>query len=170
LEDKNKRMFWAIFMATFFAMFGETIPLSFQPQFISGLGVSAAVLTLIYNIRNVIQTLLRLVAGTISDSLGKKNMMLFGLALFAMVPFMYSVATTPWMPIAAMIASGLALSIYFPPSEAMASELFPPEKAGEAMGKFHLSWAVSSVIGPVVGGLIASQFSSYRPLFVISGS
>lgn len=169
MEDKNKRIFWAIFMATFFAMFGETIPMSFQPQFISGLGVSAAVLTLIYNIRNVIQTLLRLVAGTISDSLGKKNMMLFGLALFAMVPFMYSVATTPWMPIAAMIASGLALSIYFPPSEAMASELFPPEKAGEAMGKFHLSWAVSSVIGPVVGGLIASQFSSYRPLFVISG-
>ncbi len=156
-------------MATFFAMFGETIPMSFQPQFISGLGVSAAVLTLIYNIRNVIQTFLRLIAGTISDSLGKKNMMLFGLALFAMVPFMYSVATTPWMPIAAMIASGLALSIYFPPSEAMASEQFPPEKAGEAMGKFHLSWAVSSVIGPIVGGFIASQFSNYRPLFVISG-
>lgn len=60
-------------MATFFAMFGETIPMSFQPQFISDLGVSAAVVTLIYNIRNVIQTFLRLVAGTISDSLGKKN-------------------------------------------------------------------------------------------------
>ncbi len=82
-------------MATFFAMFGETIPMSFQPQFISDLGVSAAVVILIYNIRNVIQTFLRLAAGTISDSLGKKNIMLFGLALFAMVPFMYSVATTP---------------------------------------------------------------------------
>ncbi len=42
--------------------------------------------------------------------------MLFGLALFAMVPFMYSVATTPWMPITAMMVSGLTLSIYFPPS------------------------------------------------------
>lgn len=60
-------------MATFFAMFGETIPMSFQPQFISDLGVSAAVVTLIYNIRNVIQIFLRLAAGTISDSLGKKN-------------------------------------------------------------------------------------------------
>jgi hypothetical protein len=41
LEEKNKRIFWAIFMTTFFAMFGETIPMSFQPQFISGLWVCA---------------------------------------------------------------------------------------------------------------------------------
>jgi len=169
LEEKNKRIFWAIFLATFFAMFGETIPMSFQPQFIGSLGVSAAAVTLIYNIRNIIQTVLRLASGTISDSLGKKNMMLFGLALFALVPFIYSVATKPMMAIVANMASGFALSIYFPPSEALASELFPPEKAGEAMGKFHLSWAVSSVIGPVVGGFIASQFAGYRPLFVISG-
>lgn len=156
-------------MATFFAMFGETIPLSFQPQFIGSLGLSAALVTLVYNIRNVIQTFLRLASGTISDSLGKKNMMLFGLALFALVPLIYSVATDPWLPVIAMMASGLALSIYFPPSEALASGLFPPEKAGEAMGKFHMSWAISSVIGPAVGGFIASYFVGYRPLFLISG-
>ncbi len=125
MEKKSQRVFWAIFMATFFAMFGETIPLSFQPQFIGSLGLSAAVVTLIYTIRNVIQTFLRLAAGSISDSLGKRNMMLFGLALFALVPFIYSVATNPWLPVVAMMASGLAMSIYFPPSEALASELFP---------------------------------------------
>jgi MFS family permease len=156
-------------MATFFAMFGETIPQSFQPLFIRNLGVSAAVITLIYNIRNVIQTLLRLVAGTISDSLGRRNMMLFGLALFALVPFIYSVSTNPYLPIVAMMASGLALSIYFPPSEAYASSLFPDEKAGEAMGRYHMSWAVSSVVGPAIGGYIASSFFDYKTIFVISG-
>jgi MFS family permease len=169
LDKKNLRIFWAIFFATFFAMFGEGIPLSFQPLFIKGLGVSAATITLIYNIRNIIQTFLRLVAGTISDSLGRRNMMLFGLALFALVPFIYSVATNPWLPIVAMTASGLALSIYFPPSEAYASSLFPPEKAGEAMGNYHLSWAISSVIGPFIGGYIASKLLDYRTIYVISG-
>ncbi|MCK4439315.1 MFS transporter, partial [Candidatus Bathyarchaeota archaeon] len=118
LEGKAQRIFTAIFFATFFAMFGETIPQSFQPLFIAGLGVTPAVVALIYNIRNVVQTLLRLVAGTISDSLGRKNMMLFGMALFAVIPFIYSVAQTPTLPIVAMFVSGLALSIYFPPSEA----------------------------------------------------
>ena len=169
MDKKNLRIFWAIFFATFFAMFGDTIPQSFQPQFISQLGVSAAIITLIYNIRNVIQTILRLVSGTISDSLGKRNMMLFGLALFALVPFLYSVATNPWLPIIAMTASGLALSIFFPPSEAYASSLFPPEKTGEAMGRFHMSWAVSSVIGPSIGGYLASHFLDYKTIYVFSG-
>ena len=71
MDEKNRRIFWAIFLATFFAMFGETIPMSFQPLFIKNLGLSAAVITLIYNIRNIIQTLLRLIAGTFSDSVGK---------------------------------------------------------------------------------------------------
>ena len=72
-------------MATFFAMFGETIPSSFQPLFISNLGISAASIAFIYNIRNIIQTFLRLVAGALSDSLGRRNMMLFGLALLSLV-------------------------------------------------------------------------------------
>jgi len=169
LDGKAQRVFTAMLFATFFAMFGETIPQSFQPLFIAGLGVTPAVVALIYNIRNVIQTLLRPIAGTISDSLGRKNMMLFGMALFAIVPFIYSVAQTPTLPIVAMFVSGLALSIYFPPSEAYASSLFPPEKAGEAMGRYHMSWAVSSVIGPAIGGFLAGVFTDYRSLFVLSG-
>jgi len=169
LEPKNIRIFWAIFFATFFAMFGDTLPQSFQPLFIAGLGVSPAVIALIYNIRNVIQTFLRLVAGTLSDTLGRRNLMMFGLALFVVVPFLYSVAANPWIPVFAMVASGFAVSIYFPPSEAYASSLFPPEKAGEAMGRFHMSWAVSSVVGPSVGGFLVSFVPGYRTLFVFAG-
>jgi len=169
LDRKNVRIFWGIFLATFFAMFGDTIPQSFQPLFIAGLGVSPAVIALIYNIRNVIQTLLRLVAGTLSDTLGHRRLMLVGLALFAVVPFLYSIAANPWVPVVAMMASGIALSIYFPPSEAYASSLFPPEKAGEAMGRYHMSWAVSSVIGPSVGGFLVGLVPSYRTMFVFAG-
>jgi len=169
LDRKAQRVFAAILFATFFAMFGETIPQSFQPLFIASLGVTPAAVALIYNIRNVLQTLLRLVAGTISDSLGRKNMMLFGMALFAIVPFIYSVAQTPTLPVVAMFVSGLALSIYFPPSEAYASSQYPPEKAGEAMGRYHMGWAVSAIIGPAAGGFLVRFFPDYRPLFVLSG-
>ena len=40
MEGKAQRIFTAIFFATFFAMFGETIPQSFQPLFIASLGVT----------------------------------------------------------------------------------------------------------------------------------
>ncbi len=169
MDEKSKGTFTAITLATFFAVFGETIPQSFQPLFIAGLGVTPAVVALIYNVRNVIQTLLRLIAGTLSDSIGRKNMMLFGVALFAVTPYIYSIAQTPALPVVAMLVSGLALSVYFPPSEAYASSLFPPEKTGEAMGRYHMSWAASAVIGPAVGGYLVRFFPGYRPLFVVSG-
>lgn len=168
LDKKSERVFLAIFFATFFAMFGETLPLSFQPLFIRNLGLSASLLTLLYNIRNIIQTVLRLVAGTLSDALGRRNMMIFGLALFALVPFIYSIAQNPWTAAVAMMISGFALSIYFPPSEAYASSLFPPERAGEVMGRYHMSWAISSVIGPSIGGFIAG-YLGYRMIFTIAG-
>jgi MFS family permease len=168
LDKKNERVFLALFFATFFAMFGETLPLSFQPLFIRNLGLSASLLTLLYNIRNIIQTVLRLIAGTISDALGRRNMMIFGLTLFALVPFIYSIAQNTWIAAVAMMTSGFALSIYFPPSEAYASSLFPPEKSGEVMGRYHMSWAISSVIGPSIGGFIAG-YLGYRMIFTIAG-
>ena len=76
MERKNYSIFLAIFLGTFFAMFGDTVPQSFQPIFIASLGVSPAIIALMYNIRNIVQTLLRFVAGTLSDSLGRRNMML----------------------------------------------------------------------------------------------
>jgi DHA1 family multidrug resistance protein-like MFS transporter len=169
VDKKNYNVFLAIFFGTFFASFGDSLPQSFQPLFIASLGVSPAIIALMYNIRNITQTCLRLVSGTLNDSLGRRNLMLLGLSLFALVPFIYSVTTSAWLPRAAMLASGLALSIYYPPTEAYASSLFPPEKAGQAMGRFHMSWAMSSVIGPSLGGALIIFFPDYKPLFVMAG-
>jgi len=169
LKLKTQRAFTAITLATFFAMFGDTISQSFQPLFIAGLGVTPAVVALIYNIKNVTQTFLHPVSGACSDSIGRKNMMLFSMALFAITPFIYSVAQTPTMPVLAMFVSGLALSIYYPPSETYASSLYPSERAEETMGRHHLSWAASAVIGPAAGGYLVKFFPNYRPLFVVSG-
>jgi len=68
-----------------------------------------------------------------------------------------------------MLISGLGVSIFFPPSEAYASSLFPAEKAGTAMGRYHMSWATSSIIGPSVGGFLVLFFPDYRPIFLIAG-
>ncbi len=43
------------------------------------------------------------------------------------------------------------------------------ENVGAAMGRFHMSWATSSIIGPSVGGFLAIYFPSYRPVFLVAG-
>lgn len=43
MEDKAKKAYTELVFATYFAMFSETLPQSFQPLFIAGLGVAPTV-------------------------------------------------------------------------------------------------------------------------------
>ena len=167
--DRKQLVFLGLWGATFASMFGDTIPQSFQPLFIASLGISPAAVGLVYNIRNIEQTLLRLIAGSLSDVFGKKKLIFLGLIFLTCVPFIYFISYNAWLPLLAMFVSGLGVSIFFPPTESYASSLYPPEKAGEAMGRYHMSWAISSIIGPSFGGFLALYFPSYRPVFLISG-
>ena len=149
--------------------FGETIPQSFQPLFFEQLGISAALVGLVYNIRNIEQSVLRVVAGSLSDVLGRKRLIIIGLILVAVVPFIYAVSWNAWLPLVGMFISGLGLSLFFPPTESYASSLYPPHQVGAAMGRYHMSWAVSAVIGPSIGGFLALYFPEYRQIFVMAG-
>ena len=149
--------------------FGETIPQSFQPLFFEQLGISAALVGLVYNIRNIEQSVLRIVAGSLSDVVGRKRLIMLGLILVALVPFIYAVSWNAWLPLVGMFISGLGLSIFFPPTESYASSLYPPHQVGAAMGRYHMSWAVSAVIGPSIGGFLALYFPEYRQIFVMAG-
>jgi len=130
MDSKKRLVFLGIWGATFTAMFGDTIPQSFQPLFIAGLGISPAVVGLVYNIRNVEQTLLRLIAGSLSDIFGRKKLIFLGLAFLTLVPFIYYLAQDATLPLIAMFVSGLGVSIFFPPAEAYSSSLYPQRRRG----------------------------------------
>ncbi len=169
MDSKKRLIFLGLWGATFMVQFGETIPQSFQPLFFEQLGISAALVGLVYNIRNIEQSVLRVVAGSLSDVLGRKRLIMIGLILVALVPFIYAVSWNAWLPLVGMFISGLGLSIFFPPMESYASSLYPPHQVGAAMGRYHMSWAVSAVIGPSIGGFLALYFPEYRQIFVMAG-
>ncbi len=169
MNNKKRLVFMGIWGATFMVQFGESIPQSFQPLFLTRLGVSTALVGLVYNVKNVEQSFLRLVSGSLSDVFGRKRLIMIGLVLIASVPLIYSISWDIWLPLAAMFVSGLGASLFFPPAEAYASSLYPTERVGEAMGKFHMSWAISAVIGPSVGGFLALGYPEYRHIFIIAG-
>ena len=170
MEGRNRKAFLAIFSANFVSTFGEAIPQPFLSIFLTGLGIPAPIVGLIYNVRNIVQTLVRVPIGVVSDRLGRRRLMLIGLTLLSLVPLLYYASDSLVLPFIAMMIGGLGISLYYPPAEAYASKLFPPERVGEAMGRFHLGWAVSSIIGPSVGGFLAIHFPTYRPIFILASA
>jgi MFS family permease len=168
LDGEKRKAFNGIFAANFVSTFGESIPQSFQPLFLASLGVQPAVIGLFYNVRNIAQTIIRVPIGQLSDRIGHRQLMILGLSLISLVPLLYSFSVNTYLPLVAMLISGIGVSIYYPPSEAYASNLYPSDRVGEAMGRFHLGWAISSIIGPVVGGYLATILPSYRPIFLMA--
>jgi len=66
MEGEKRRAFNGIFAANFISTFGESLPQSFQPLFLASLGVSPAAIGLFYNIRNVVQTIVRVPVGQLA--------------------------------------------------------------------------------------------------------
>jgi len=166
----KEKIFLAVFAANFVSTFGETIPQPFQPLFLTSLGLSAAVVGLFYNVKNIVQTIIRAPVGILSDKLGRRRLMSLGLILLAISPLIMALSHDQFLPLIAMLLGGLGVSIYYPPSEAYASSLYPPEKIGEAIGRFHLGWAISAIIGPFMGGLLILIFPSFRQIYFIASA
>ena len=164
----KEKIFLAVFAANFVSTFGETIPQPFQPLFLTSLGLSATVVGLFYNVKNIVQTIIRAPIGVLSDKLGRRRLMSLGLILLAISPLIMALSHDPFLPLLAMLLGGLGVSIYYPPSEAYASSLYPPEKIGEAIGRFHLGWAISAIIGPFMGGFLILIFPSFRQIYFIA--
>jgi len=170
MDRKKQAIFLGIFGATFMSTFGDSLPQPFAPLFLASLGITPSVIGLVYNIRNIVETILRPIAGSLSDIVGRRKLMFVGLAMLTLVPLVYSISWNTWLPLLAMTMSGIGLSIYYPPSEAYASSLYPPEKIGEAVGRYHMAWAISAIIGPSVGGFLTIIFPEYRPIFVLASA
>lgn len=106
--------------------------------------------------------------GKISDRYGRKMMLLrsgFGMA-FVMV--LMGFATAPWQLLLLRMLNGV-ISGYSPAAVALISSTAPKEKTGFAMGTLQSGATAGSILGPLIGGVMADSFG-FRPIFYITGA
>lgn len=97
--------------------------------------------------------LVSLPAGSLSDILGRKKLLLLAGFVFASAPFLYLLITVWWQLILVRFYHGFATAIFVPVAEASIAELFPA-KRGERISLFSSATYVGRVIAPVLGGYI----------------
>lgn len=106
--------------------------------------------------------------GKISDRYGRKMMLLrsgFGMAV---VMVLMGFATAPWQLLLLRMLNGV-ISGYSPAAVALISATAPKEKTGFAMGTLQSGGTAGSILGPLIGGVMADTFG-FRPIFYITGS
>jgi EmrB/QacA subfamily drug resistance transporter len=105
--------------------------------------------------------------GRVGDLLGRKRMLIIGLAIFGGASLAAGLAPNPTVVIAFRVVQGVGAAILFPVSIAVLSNAYPPEQRMRAIGNAYGLAAVATALGPVVGGAL-TELVDWRAVLLIN--
>jgi EmrB/QacA subfamily drug resistance transporter len=108
-----------------------------------------------------------LVAGALGDRVGRRRIFAIGITVFALASLACAVATGSTMLIAARALQGAGAALLVPQSLAIISASFPRETRGRAIGFWAAASAVTTALGPPLGGFLIDTLS-WRVAFLIN--
>jgi EmrB/QacA subfamily drug resistance transporter len=108
-----------------------------------------------------------LVGGAMGDQLGRKRVFLFGVVSFTAASILCGLATSPRLLILARALQGIGAAFLVPGSLAIISAAFSDAERGKAIGTWSGFSAITTAIGPVVGGWLIEHVS-WRAAFFLN--
>lgn len=90
----------------------------------------------------------------LGDLFGRRRILMIGLAGFVGTSIVASLAWSGEALVAARVAQGLSAALMIPQTFGLIRDLFPPQHIGKAFAAFGPAIGLSTVLGPVVAGLL----------------
>jgi EmrB/QacA subfamily drug resistance transporter len=107
------------------------------------------------------------VYGKLADLFGRKPVMLFGIGLFLVGSILCGVAWSMGALIAFRAVQGLGAGAVQPMSMTIVGDLYTLAERAKVQGYIASVWAISSVVGPTLGGVF-SEYVSWRWIFFVN--
>ncbi|QJD82192.1 MDR family MFS transporter [Cohnella herbarum] len=111
-----------------------------------------------FSIYMLVSTTAMPIYGKLADLFGRKKVYLIGLTLFLIGSVLCGVAGSMEQFIVYRAIHGLGAGALMPIAFTIIGDVYPPEKRGKFMGLFGTVFAVSSLLGPTLGGAIAEHW------------
>lgn len=130
------------------------------PLYAVALGASPAMIGFVGAAGTITGIVLKLPAGAISDVIGRRPLLLFGLVVFATGPVAYLFVGSDWSLAGVRFYHGLATAIYSPVAMAAVAAL-AAERRGEYLSWLSNSKIAGKLLGAFLGGLILAIAMSH---------
>src|SRR5215471_6528726 len=150
----------ALLLAAFLVNLDTTLVNVALPSLVRELHATTTQLQWVVDAYNLVFAALLLTFGSLSDRLGRKGMLLAGLAVFGTATVIGGFTTSPAQLIAIRAVMGLGAAMTFPATLSLISNVFTERKErARAIGLWGASAGVAIAMGPIVGGWLLEHYS-----------
>jgi len=105
--------------------------------------------------------------GRLGDRMGRRRLLLTGIALFTLASGLCAFAPDIWLLLAARVAQGLGAAVMMAMTMALVGETVGKENTGRAMGLLGSMSAIGTALGPSLGGALILAFG-WRAMFLVN--
>src|SRR3954470_11771698 len=155
-----------IMLSTALVAIDATVIATAVPSIVASLG-GFAEFPWLFSVYLLAQAVTVPVYGKLADVFGRKPVMLLGIGLFLVGSVLCGAAWSMGALIAFRAVQGLGAGAVQPMSMTIAGDLYSLEERARVQGYLASVWAVSSVVGPTLGGVL-SEYVSWRWIFFIN--
>lgn len=158
--------FWTLVLSSFIDRLGGSLIAPFYALYITehlqvGM-VEVGKLFAVFAISGLVGSTL---GGALSDKIGRKSILLFGLFFSAMGSLAMGLVDQLYLFYVLAVVVGILGEIAAPAYQSMVADIVPEEKRSEAYAVLRVVHNLAVTIGPAIGGILAGI--SYLLLFVI---
>ena len=155
----------AIFMTTFMTAIEGTIVSTAMPTIVSDLD-GLEIMNWVVSIFLLMTAVSTPLDGKLADSIGRKPVFLFGIALFVIGSSLCGLAQNMIELILFRVIQGLGSGAVQPVAITIIADLYTLQKRAKMLGLNSGFWGVASVIAPLLGGFIVQHLSWHWVFYI----
>lgn len=126
----------------------------------SQLGVSTALVPILWAALHVVKASSSFVSGILADRLGRRPLILGGWAVHAAVYLGFALASAEWHAWTLFLCYGVFYGMSEGPQKALVADLAPPSRRGAAFGWFNAAVGVAALPASILFGLVWDAWGS----------
>lgn len=126
-------------------------------------GVADVQIPIVYAIFNLVSALSAIPAGKLSDRIGRRKVITYGWAVYAITYLGFSLARAPWIVWVLFSLYGLFYALTEGAAKALVAELVPEKDRGKAYGLYNASIGVMALPASVIAGALWMRLTPAAP-------
>jgi len=161
------RLYFELIFVGFTLFMGMRLPDAFLPIFADELDPTGVLVGFVISAWFFSRIFMELPSGVLADRVGKRRLLVGGLALSAVGALICSMANSIYLLILGRTIWGLGTALFFMSNTALILDLFKSSMRGRALGTFQGIEFIGSFIGAPIGGFIVG-FIGYTGVFSLA--